>query len=103
MICWFILNFLQNIYSLIIYIVIFPRIGRTGRVGNVGRATSFFDSSNDSEVQGPLVKLLKDSGVEVPGFLTGDDFDGFGSVGGGAPVGMAAGDAGAGGGDEEEW
>ena len=40
----------------------FFRIGRTGRVGNEGRATSFFDESNDAKVQGPLVKLLQDSG-----------------------------------------
>jgi len=77
------------------------RIGRTGRVGNEGRATSFFDDSNDAEVQGPLVKLLQDSGVEVPAFLTGGGMDGFGSVGGGAPVGMAGAASKAD--DEDEW
>jgi len=71
------------------------RVGRSGRVGNVGKATSFFDPSSDAEVQGPLVRLLTDSGVEMPGFLSGDgDFGDGGAVGGGAA---------AGGGDDDEW
>ena len=71
------------------------RVGRSGSVGNVGKATSFFDPSSDAEVQGPLVRLLTDSGVEMPGFLSGDgDFGDGGAVGGGAA---------AGGGDDDEW
>jgi len=52
------------------------RIGRTGRVGNTGRATSFYDASNDSAIAGDLAKLLKDAGQEVPSFL--DGYSGFG-------------------------
>ena len=36
------------------------RIGRTGRCGNIGRATSFFDPSADSQLARPLVKVLTD-------------------------------------------
>jgi len=36
------------------------RIGRTGRCGNIGRATSFFDPSSDSQLARPLVKVLVD-------------------------------------------
>lgn len=36
------------------------RIGRTGRVGNTGKATSFYDSGNDSSLAGDLAKILKD-------------------------------------------
>jgi len=75
------------------------RVGRSGRVGNIGRATSFFDPNSDSEVQGPLVRLLTDSGVEMPGFLSGDGPSSFGD--GGASGGGAA--AAAGGDDEDEW
>lgn len=35
------------------------RIGRTGRVGNTGKATSFYESSQDSSIAGDLAKLLK--------------------------------------------
>jgi len=45
------------------------RIGRTGRVGNLGRATSFYDREFDSDVAGPLVNLLTQSGVELPEFM----------------------------------
>lgn len=45
------------------------RIGRTGRVGNNGRATSFFDPDNDSNIASDLVRILKDAGQEVPEFL----------------------------------
>ena len=37
------------------------RIGRTGRLGNTGRATSFFDSQQDSGLAGDLVKVLVES------------------------------------------
>lgn len=36
------------------------RIGRTGRVGNAGRATSFFDESNDQALAAELVKVLSE-------------------------------------------
>ena len=36
------------------------RIGRTGRVGNLGKATSFYDSSKNSSVARPLIKILAD-------------------------------------------
>lgn len=72
------------------------RVGRSGRVGNVGKATSFFDPTSDAEVQGPLVRLLTDAGVEIPGFLTGDDVDSFGDGGAGAG-GAAAAE------DDEDW
>jgi len=45
------------------------RIGRTGRVGNVGKATSFYDSSEDRGVAGPLVKMLNDCKQKVPTWL----------------------------------
>ena len=37
------------------------RIGRTGRLGNTGRATSFFDTQQDSGLAGDLVRVLADS------------------------------------------
>lgn len=48
------------------------RIGRTGRVGNVGKATSFFDPSNDSDVSlaKSLIRILSDADQCVPEFLT---------------------------------
>lgn len=36
------------------------RIGRTGRCGNLGKATSFFDSSKDGDIARSLVKVLED-------------------------------------------
>jgi len=45
------------------------RIGRTGRVGNLGRALSFFDTSNDSPIAGPLVTILSQAQQEVPDWL----------------------------------
>jgi len=45
------------------------RIGRTGRVGNTGRATSFFDFSEDGSIARPLVKILTDAGQMVPDWL----------------------------------
>ena len=35
-----------------------PRIGRTGRVGNTGRATSFFDERENAALARPLVKVI---------------------------------------------
>ena len=34
-----------------------PRIGRTGRLGNKGRASSFFDGRDDDKLARPLVKV----------------------------------------------
>ncbi|KAG8456610.1 hypothetical protein GDO86_002403, partial [Hymenochirus boettgeri] len=45
------------------------RIGRTGRCGNVGKATSFFTTKDDSAVARPLVKILSDAHQEVPAWL----------------------------------
>merc|ERR1711982_275557 len=45
------------------------RIGRTGRVGNTGRATSFFDTQQDSGLAGGLVRVLADSQQNVPNWL----------------------------------
>lgn len=55
------------------------RIGRTGRVGNKGKATSLFDEENDKALVPELIRILKQSGQEVPPFLTGQA-----SVSGGA-------------------
>jgi len=76
------------------------RVGRSGRVGNPGKATSFFDARNDSEVKDSLVRLLQEAGVELPGFLTGEGVDAFGDAGGngGQPVAAAAASA-----DDDEW
>ncbi|XP_033636475.1 ATP-dependent RNA helicase DED1-like isoform X2 [Asterias rubens] len=45
------------------------RIGRTGRVGNLGKATSFYDPSKDSQSARALIKVLADAQQEVPEFL----------------------------------
>lgn len=47
------------------------RIGRTGRVGNKGKATSLYDAENDQALVPDLLRILKQSGQEVPPFLTG--------------------------------
>ncbi|RPB01027.1 DEAD-domain-containing protein [Choiromyces venosus 120613-1] len=44
------------------------RIGRTARIGNRGLATTFFNSSNE-DIASDLVKVLLESGQEVPEFL----------------------------------
>lgn len=43
-------------------------IGRTARIGNAGLATSFFNDRN-SDVAEDLVKVLVESGQNVPEFL----------------------------------
>ncbi|CAG9806573.1 unnamed protein product [Chironomus riparius] len=48
------------------------RIGRTGRVGNRGKATSFFDKSQDDAVVSELTRILKQANQVVPGFFSGD-------------------------------
>jgi len=45
------------------------RIGRTGRVGNTGRATSFFDPSEDRNIARPLVEVLVKAKQPVPDWL----------------------------------
>lgn len=40
------------------------RIGRTGRVGNLGKATSFYDSSADQDLARSLKKILIDVSVQ---------------------------------------
>lgn len=53
------------------------RIGRTARIGNVGLATSFYNSRNE-DIAEALVKLLIETGQEVPDFLEAfkpDDMD----------------------------
>ncbi|KAF2674805.1 DEAD/DEAH box RNA helicase [Microthyrium microscopicum] len=44
------------------------RIGRTARMGNVGHAISFFTDRNE-DIAEDLVKLLREVGQPVPGFL----------------------------------
>lgn len=45
------------------------RIGRTGRVGNLGRATSFYDPTTDSQLASSLLKILASANQEVPEWL----------------------------------
>jgi len=72
------------------------RIGRTGRVGNLGKATSFYDSEEDSGIAGTLVKILAECGQEVPDWLA--------EASANAPAdGEKGDDAAAGGDDDEDW
>lgn len=63
------------------------RIGRTGRCGNLGKATSFYDDSNDSQLSSLLVKTLADANQVVPDWLSesasGAVQSNFGGSGGG--------------------
>lgn len=54
------------------------RIGRTGRVGNCGKATSFYDPDQDSELATHLVKILKQADKPVPDFLLAAEAGGGG-------------------------
>ena len=45
------------------------RIGRSGRVGNRGKATSFYDETQDSQLIPDLVKILQQAGQQIPDFL----------------------------------
>jgi probable ATP-dependent RNA helicase DDX4 len=78
------------------------RIGRTGRVGNRGKATSFFDKSQDDAVVSELTRILKQASQVVPGFFTGDSgaCDGTDQFGGSdiRQPGTAAGQE-----EESEW
>lgn len=58
------------------------RIGRTGRVGNRGKATTFFESSDDSAMAKPLSLILKSAGQPVPDFIAAAA-SGYGGYGGG--------------------
>jgi len=60
------------------------RIGRTGRVGNLGKATSFYDPSENGELSAELTKILSECQQEVPDFLQ----DGAGAMGGAAATGF---------------
>jgi len=59
------------------------RIGRTGRAGAFGTAITFFDPSQDAKKAGPLVRLLRKSGQEVPAELEAVAARGGGRRGGG--------------------
>merc|ERR1719233_1169449 len=51
------------------------RIGRTGRVGNNGQAISFWDVDEDVKIQKDLVRILSESGQEVPDWMQMDITD----------------------------
>ena len=51
-------SFPLSYFFLEIINVLVPRIGRTGRVGNTGRATSFFDERENAALARPLVKVI---------------------------------------------
>ena len=57
------------------------RVGHTGRVGNIGLATSFFEPQQDSGIMVPLCSILKQSGVELPPFLTQGGYGDYGAAG----------------------
>ncbi|KAK7603372.1 hypothetical protein V9T40_003371 [Parthenolecanium corni] len=46
--------------------------GRTGRLGNEGKASSFYDSSADSNLINDLVQILKQAEQPVPDFFSRD-------------------------------
>lgn len=46
------------------------RIGRTGRAGNVGTATSFFNMDTNPGFVKDLIKVLEETKMEVPTFLS---------------------------------
>merc|ERR1719295_483531 len=62
------------------------RIGRTGRVGNLGKATSFYDAEQDTDVTGPIVQMLAAAGIAVPDWLA-EAGENAGSGGGGNAAG----------------
>jgi superfamily II DNA/RNA helicase len=58
------------------------RIGRTGRAGNIGKATSMFNSNQDSGLTSALTDILEAAGQPVPEFLR-DPYGGASSSRGG--------------------
>lgn len=46
------------------------RIGRTARIGNIGLATTFYNDKDESQAE-DLVKLMLETGQEIPDFLEG--------------------------------
>ncbi|KAL8846889.1 MAG: hypothetical protein Q9221_008055 [Calogaya cf. arnoldii] len=46
------------------------RIGRTARIGNIGLATTFYNDKDESQAEG-LVKLMMETGQDIPDFLEG--------------------------------
>jgi probable ATP-dependent RNA helicase DDX4 len=73
------------------------RIGRTGRVGHSGKAISFYDANQDSQMLSPLVAILEGAGQTVPDFMKGGSYGG-GSFGNGDSFGFASTDSRGGGG-----
>merc|ERR1719357_1048890 len=63
------------------------RIGRTGRVGNLGKATSFYDAEQDTDVTGPIVQMLAAAGIAVPDWLAEAGENAGGGGGGGNAAG----------------
>ncbi|XP_063698622.1 ATP-dependent RNA helicase vasa [Culicoides brevitarsis] len=61
------------------------RIGRTGRLGNRGKATSLYDEETDRALVPDLLRILQQSGQEIPPFLSGQA-----SAGGDAGLGYGA-------------
>ncbi|KAL8668693.1 MAG: hypothetical protein Q9168_006690 [Polycauliona sp. 1 TL-2023] len=46
------------------------RIGRTARIGNIGLATTFYNDKDEGQAE-DLVKLMLETGQEIPDFLEG--------------------------------
>ncbi|KAI4275520.1 MAG: hypothetical protein LQ337_003163 [Flavoplaca oasis] len=46
------------------------RIGRTARIGNIGLATTFYNDKDEAQAE-DLVKLMLETGQEIPDFLEG--------------------------------
>lgn len=71
------------------------RIGRTGRAGNKGKATSFFDPTNDKNVElaASLVDILSNAKQVVPAFLQELAGEGGGDTGATATAAGAAEDS----------
>merc|ERR1719233_2333022 len=68
------------------------RIGRTGRVGNNGQAISFWDVDEDVKIQKDLVRILSESGQEVPDWMNMDIIDTKKSKGKGGGGGQVKGE-----------
>merc|ERR1711973_523907 len=81
------------------------RIGRTGRVGNTGKATSFFDPAENSDIAADLVQILGDCQQVVPDYLkdAGGSGGGLASSGGFGGVDIRGGGAQINAADDDEW